>query len=112
MPRARWTDEQLQGIRESYPTEEPVEAIAARLNMKVEAVVNAARTLGVRRPTGLKPSRTKWLLTEDQKRDLLAAYGTDEPVAEIAARLGVPDYVVRTHAQEAGVRRPASAPSD
>ncbi|WP_440100096.1 hypothetical protein [Streptosporangium sp. H16] len=107
------TDEQLNAIREAYPTEESVESIASRLKLKVTAVVNAAQKLGVRRPPGLKPSRTKWRLTEEQERDLLAAYGTtDEPVGEIAARIGVPDYVVRNHVKEARVRRPGSAPPD
>ncbi|MFI6889138.1 hypothetical protein [Streptosporangium canum] len=109
MPKTQLNDEQLRDLLAAYQTEEPVASIAARFGMKVTAVVTCAKKAKVRRPTGLKPTRTKWHLPEDQLCDLLIAYGKDDPiedVSDIAQRFGIPVDAVVNYAKAAGVRRP------
>ncbi|MER6171291.1 hypothetical protein [Streptosporangium sp. NPDC001681] len=108
MPRIKLTDEQRRELLEAYQTDEPVASIAGRFGLKVASVATIAQNAGVRRPAGLKPTRTKWSLTAEQEKDLLTAYANDEPVTEIANRLGVPEHVVSTRVRDARVRRPGS----
>jgi hypothetical protein len=106
MTRTKLNDDQLRELLATYQTDEPVASIAERFGIKVDAVVTCAKKAKVRRPAGLKSPRSKWKLTDEQKRDMLTAYGHGEPIEEIAEKFGIPVRMVATHASDAGVRRP------